>query len=499
MKSQELIKKQIITILWGIIFLLNINYMYIFENSFSFLENIDFNKNLLPSLFIGLFSTLILNAKYNINNFKTNLVKIFISVLISFKVYFLLILSSHITAKYLTILVSIVLIYYYVEIKNGKNLKNLILKTASYMSYVFTTYFLLAIFFFSFNSLILKEFSNFKIFYFNLYIIVTLIFFILFQEDKKDYKVYENDLLIKIFKYFFIALIVLIYINIFMYGKMKFYIVTHFIFWTGYLILIINLILKSKKIAIIMLPLNIVLIYKISERINELGLTEGRYFILFLGVLLLIMYLLQIFNPKLNEEKYIILILFSIFSMIFIPKINAFDMSRNNLSIRANKLADLLKEKLNNKEEISIEEADTIRDYFYYFEQREYEDNFMNFVREYEKKLPRYSYNYDTAVDERIVVGDLYGYLEKLKLEGENIRGYNKIFERKIYQYNHNEEEIEVIKESEDYILLEKIFKENKSEIIEENRKIIIKYANISYNSKLNLYMGEAEVFILVK
>lgn len=502
-KYKEILQKQAITILWGIVFLLLLTIEYFHPVEIQEFEMKEIKTGeMLGAAFVALFSTLSLNSKFNQINFKINSIKLIISTIIAGITFIILnrdiSLYENNEIPSLAILIIVILNYYYMEIKKGESLAKLIFKTMTYLTYLLVCYVLMTILIFSIRSLIIIEYEFSELFYLYIYIGTGIIFLVLFQEDKKDYAMDKNELLVKIFKYFLILLVILMYANIFLYGRAKFYVVTHFIFWSGYLILIINIALKNKKIAAIMLPLNVFLIYKISERIRDLGLTEGRYFILVLAILLLVMYIIQLVKPNINEKIFVMLVMISIFITVFIPKINAFDMSRASLSVRANALAEELNKKIKSGMSITAEEAEKMRDYFYYFGDRNYQDNFMSFVEENRDKILTYD-SISNGNENAVVLNDTaYTHIEKIREEGLDISGYKKIYEKHIFFYE-DIGEINEFKNSEDHKILEKLFKEKKYEILEENKKILVNYADINYNSKLDLYVGEAQVFILEK
>lgn len=496
---KSILKKQSITLLWIVLYFFSLWLSFYHKYDYSYEKEKLLDKNLIYFSAIGMLSMLFLNSKFKELNMKNFFIKISVSLAIASIAYAIgaqMIPNSGSILYHLAIIGILVLIYYYSELENGKTMKELMWKTLDYMCYIVLSFTVLTILIAALYGLVLTQYYIPGFVYMYLYSLVGIVYFILFQEDEKDYvthyEVIEKGILKNIFKIFFTLLILIMYVSIFLYGRAEFYAITYFIFFTGYIILVLSIIFKNKKLVLVMLPLNIFLIFKISERIKILGLTEGRYFILVFGIVLLVMNIIQYFKQD-NEKKYVLFIIGTIVLTVFVPKINAFEMSRKNLTIRANKLVEQLDKKIKSNEKILYEDIKEINDYFYYFNERNYKADFMDFVNKNSELISMEAYYYSNEEEgKRFILDYEYGD-SKLSTKGLDISGYKKIYDINLYSYS--DEESQGLK----YNYFEKIYQEQKRELEIGNQKIYVRSANILFDEEKNKYFGELNLIILEK
>lgn len=140
-KYKEILQKQAITILWGIVFLLLLTIEYFHPVEIQEFEMKEIKTGeMLGAAFVALFSTLSLNSKFNQINFKINFIKLLISTIIAGITFIILnrdiSLYENNEIPSLAILIIVILNYYYMEIKKGESLAKLIFKTMTYLTYL---------------------------------------------------------------------------------------------------------------------------------------------------------------------------------------------------------------------------------------------------------------------------------------------------------------------------------------------------------------------------
>ena len=260
----------------------------------------------------------------------------------------------------------------------------------------------------------------------------------------------------------------------------------------------------NRKLPLLFAPFIFLQIYSITVRIAENGMTEARYLCLMLIAFEIIYTLIYIKNKSKIGINLLVIVALSIISIIM-PFVNMFKVSAlNQYSILR---------KYDEKENISAEEKAKLYGAYYYLEDsvvgKKYIENYelknkdVGDLKPYESDLNNYEefLNANSSL-EYVSVGGykrLYNVNSSIynlsSLSGYDLKGeentIDKIFEKVTFKTNDKDIAIvnmtnlvkEFIKNKDS---IDEDFKYMNEIIVDENRKIILRSMNISYNKMTN-------------
>lgn len=459
----DILKKHITTIFY----MFNMLYFILF-----WFDSSSFNKHILIFM-MGLTFPLVCNRKFNNSWWKV----LIASTIAAVSSNYLLKkdMFNVIYYKKFVILFSLILLIYLIqELKENRiNITRFISKTLVYIGYAILSSILALLFIFTINIII-----NFQYYIDRLAISIILIifttFFILYQEDERKY---ENVFINRILSVFVIAMMTIPYLSLIINGFNAISYIVHTTLWIGYAVLIFNIRINKKFIPLIMLTVNGYLIYIILEQMNNYGITENRYFVLVMGILLFILYLAQVIK-SIEEYVYISVITLFLTLIFFMPGINAFAIARNSLTDRAR----ILVEKYDKLTEYEYQD---LYSYQFYFNARNYDTEFI------QKKL-----------DEEKIFEGVKEFIDNIEYYSKGILTFDisKYTSMKLYELY--EDDTDIIIDNQKINIFE-LFLEHKEEV----QKGVLEYKGYTFlikNAVIEMYenkkyFGNVEFILLGK